>query len=364
MPFARPTLSQLREQVRDDLNANLPGADSRLKRGVLRVIGDVQAALVHMLYGYLDAMFKQCLPDTATGWFLERWANWFGLVRKAAAVASGSATVTGTDGAVINAGVQLSDAAGTLYDVTTGATISGGTATLAVEAVLPGADGNADAGTVLTFVAALAGVDAQGSVGDAPIAGGAEEETDTALRARLSARIKQPPHGGSQNDYKNWALEVPGVTRAWAEPAGQGVGTVVVRVMLDDVRAEQAGIPQGAGAPDYTGDLALVHDYIDPLRPVTVADWFVAAPIPVALDLTINNLTPDTPETRAAVEAEINALLLREGNPGATIYLAWIYEAISIATGERHHAITAPAADIEHTAGQIAVPGVLTFTNV
>ena len=51
MPFSRPTLTALRNQTAQDLNANLPGADALLRFSNLRVLGDIQAALAHMLYG-------------------------------------------------------------------------------------------------------------------------------------------------------------------------------------------------------------------------------------------------------------------------------------------------------------------------
>lgn len=45
MPFSRPTLTQLRNQVAQQLNAELPGADALLRFSNLRVIGDIEAAL-------------------------------------------------------------------------------------------------------------------------------------------------------------------------------------------------------------------------------------------------------------------------------------------------------------------------------
>lgn len=362
MPFERPTLTGLREQARDDFNASLPGADSRLRHSNLRVIGDVLAALVHGLYGYLDYQYRQLIVDTADGEHLERHAAIYDIARKAAAIASGDVTVTGTEGSAVPAGTDLQAANGGVFSVAASATIAGGSATVAVEASNPGAAGNLDAGATLAFVAALAGVDATAVVAAGGLTGGADEESDTSLRARVLERIRTPPHGGSRADYVSWAREVPGVTRAWVAPAEMGPGTVTVRFMMDTVRAAQNGIPQGDGAPDYTGDLADVYEHIDGVRPVT-ADVYVAAPEAEPLDLTIADLTPDTPEIRTAIEAELQALLLREAAPGATIHLSQIYEAVSIATGERHHRIASPASDKTHTAGQIAVPGTVTYTS-
>ena len=73
--------------------------------------------------------------------------------------------------------------------------------------------------------------------------GGTDEETDEELRARVLRRIRQPPMGGDAYDYVAWALAVPGVTRAWCSPLEMGIGTVTVRFMMDDLRADNDGFP-------------------------------------------------------------------------------------------------------------------------
>ena len=87
------------------------------------------------------------------------------------------------------------------------------------------------------------------------LTGGTDTETDEQLRARILHRIQNPPMGGAAADYVAWALAVPGVTRAWAAPE-QGVGTITVRFLMDDLRADNDGWPE----PD---DIQAVADYID-----------------------------------------------------------------------------------------------------
>ena len=74
--------------------------------------------------------------------------------------------------------------------------------------------------------------------------GGVDTENDDDLRARILFRIHQPPMGGDADDYVAWALSVPGVTRAWAATE-MGIGTVTVRFMMDELRADQDGFPNG-----------------------------------------------------------------------------------------------------------------------
>ena len=65
MPWATPTLRDVRSLVRDSVNAYLPGADASIPNSVLRVMSDVMGALCHLTLQYIDWLALQLLPDTA-----------------------------------------------------------------------------------------------------------------------------------------------------------------------------------------------------------------------------------------------------------------------------------------------------------
>lgn len=348
MPFARPTLRTLIDRAIADIDARLPGADARLPMSNLNVLAHTHGAGVHGLYGFLEWLARQLMIDTAEVEHLDRWSTIWGVARIPAAAATGSVTFTGTIGVVVPAGTALARTDGVQYLTTTEVTLAAGTATADVVAAVAGTAGNLSGGA-LSLVTPISGVDASAQVTVAALTSGADIETDDDLRARLLARIQSPPHGGAQHDYIAWALEVPGVTRAWVYPAELGLGTVTVRFVRED---DASLIPDA-------GEVATVQAHIDSLRPVT-AVVTVAAPVAVPLNFTID-LTPDTAAIRAAIEAELRDLLRREAEPGATILLSHIREAISLATGENDHILTAPAANVTHTAGQIATFGVITW---
>ncbi len=359
MAFTRPTVTVLRDRIATDINARLPGADSRLRRSALEVLSVALAGVVHGLYGYLDWLARQVMVDSAETEHLDRHATVWGVLRKAAARAAGTATATGNDGVEVPAGTLL-QAGETQYLTTAAAVVAAGSASLPIEAVDPGAGGNAAAGVLLLYATPVAGIDGSATV--VLLEGGADAEIDGDLRQRVLDRIRQPPHGGAAHDYVAWALEVPGVTRAWLTAGEMGLGTITLRFLMDDLRVD--GIPLGDARPLLpTLDIKVMQDYIDAVdrRPVT-ADVFAAAPEPVALDVTVDNLQPNTAEVQAAVTAEIADMIKRVAAPGATIPLSKIWEAVSIASGEASHTITAPAADVTHTAGQMAIPGSVTFT--
>lgn len=362
MPWPRIELRDRRTQVRDDIAAHLPGADATIPNAPLSVLAEAQASLTHDNDAHLDFVARMMMPDTAEGEFADRWANiWLPEGRKGATYATGTITITGSSGASVATGAVLTyaafDASGgnvTLqFRVTAGVTLSGPSATAAIEALTEGALANLAAGAQLAFVDVPAGIDGVALVTAAGLAGGADQETDADLIARYIARIQLPPHGGADFDYVAWALEVPGVTRAWATQE-MGVGTVTVRFLMDEVRASANGIPE-------SGDIALVQAYIDARRPVTVAQAFILAPLAHVLNLTIADLANDTPEVRTNIVLEIKEMLRARAKPGAMIYAAWIGEAISAASGEDHHTLSLSNV-VPPSAGHIVVPGTITFT--
>lgn len=348
MSFIRPTLSQLVERVRSDIETRMPGADSRLRHSLLDVLARVEAGAVAGLYGYLDYLARMLMPDTAEAEYLARWASIWGVRRKAAIAAEATVTVTGTNGSVIAAGVQLARSDGALYEVSAAATVSAGTAAVSVTAIEAGAAGDLLPGTELTFTSPVAGVNAAAVVASAEVAGAAEE-ADESLLARLLSRIQTPPQGGAANDYVAWALAQPGVTRAWVYPGWMGTGTVGLTFVMD---GRENILP-------LSEDVTAVQTALDLLRPVT-AELVVFAPAAEAIDFVVR-LIPDTVATRAAVEAELTDFFARDAEPGGTIYRSRASEAISLAEGEFRHAIDLPERDYTAAAGAMPMLGTVTF---
>ena len=314
------------------------------------MLARVHAGAVHSLYGYLGWLAQQMMPDTAESVFLDRFAGIWGVLRVPAAFAAGDVTLTGNAGAVAPAGTVLRRADGATYTLSADATLTFGTAIVEVAATEAGAAGNATVGTSLQLVQPIGGINSAAVVASGGLSQGADAETDDALRVRLLARFQQPPMGGSASDYVAWALQVPGVTRAWVYPLEGGPGTVSVRFVRD---GDASMIPDA-------GEVASVQAYIDAKRPVT-AQVTVVAPVAVALNMSIT-LTPSTVAVKAAVEAELADLIQREGKPGGTLLVSHLREAISVAAGETNHVLTVPSADVTHTTNQIPVLGTITWT--
>lgn len=350
MSFVRPTLSELIERARGDIETRLPAADSRLRHSVLDVLARTHSGAAAGLYGYLDFLARQLMPDTAEAEYLARWSSIWGVYRKAATAARVTLAASGVNGSVIPAGTELQRIDGTLYRTRFSATIVSGSALLSADAVEAGVAGDLAIYTALTFSSPIAGVAAEVSVSALDITG-TEEEDDASLTARLLDRIRKPPQGGTSNDYVAWALAQPGVTRAWAYGAWMGLGTVGLTFVMegrDDI------------IPDV-GDVAEVQAALDLLRPVT-AELIVFAPTAVPVDIVIR-VAPDTGEVQSAISAELADFFSRDSEPGATLYRSRMQEAISLAAGEFNHDLILPGSDIESIAGELLVLGTVTFVS-
>ena len=359
--FSRPSLRDLIARIATDLVSRLGDNEFQLRRSLPGVLSRVFSEAVNGLYAFIEYLARELLPDTAKVW-LVRHAAIYGLGRLAATFAAGLIKFTGTNGTVIEAGTLLRRADGIEYATQAEVTVAGGEAIVQIRATTAGLTGNMDAGKTLPLVSPVAGLSSNGTLQAGGLTGGAEAEDDESLRARLLARLRQPPHGGAFHDYEMWAKEAsPAVTRAWVYPKELGLGTVTIRFMMDDTHAD--GIP-------LAGDVDLVEAYLNrkDKRPVC-ADLYVAAPNAVPLDFVFTNLEPDTAEVRAAIEAELRDLIRREaeprgalaGSPEGKLLISRIREAVSVATGERDYTMTAPNADIEVATGEIITLGAFTW---
>src|SRR5215475_10416247 len=153
MPWATPTLKEVRGLVRDNVRASLPGADASVPNSVLRVLSDAQGGLCHLTLQYIDWLSLQLLPDTAeTEWLSRHGAIWLTnsdltTGRKMATLAEGTVNFTGDDQTVVPLSTILSFG-GVDYETTAQIVIQGGVETPApARALDPGAQGNLDPGT-------------------------------------------------------------------------------------------------------------------------------------------------------------------------------------------------------------------------
>ncbi|HCB1085637.1 TPA: baseplate J/gp47 family protein [Klebsiella variicola subsp. variicola] len=382
MPFKRKTLSELRTENQQFMQAELEKVGALLRFGNLKVLADMDAGMAHLHYAYLDYIARQCTPFTSTDEWLAGWMALKQAYRKAATAArSPEAQIKGTSGRTLDAGAVINRADGYQYTTDAGVTIgSSGTATVAVTAVLPdiaedvtggGSLGNADAGTILTLDANVSGIESTVTLIQ-PATGGADIEDEEDFRLRGLLAYQNPPQGGSDTDYKSWALSVSGITRAWIRRRGMGPGTVVIYIMCDGDDKTNHGFPVGTdgvsqleewGAVKATGDQGRVADYMYPLAPVTSLNY-VCSPIRREVNFDIAGIQSADSTVVQAIKDAINDLFFDEGNPDGTgkIYLSDLNRVISSVSGTTGYSLEQPAANIVLAIGELPVLGEVIFS--
>lgn len=366
MPWSTPTLLQVREMVRDDITTSLGGAQV-VGNTVMRVMADAMAGLARLVLKYIDWLALQLMPDTAEREWLDRHGQiWLvnadgSLGRKAAEPTKGVIGLTGTAGVMVPEGTGFVSPTGVTYVTVEDKTLAIDTdqpTEVAVQAINPGSTGNLPSGSSLTLISALTGLDSGATVID--LRGGTDVETDEALRARVLARIREPPMGGCAYDYEHWAMNILFVTRAWCAPREMGMGTVTLRFMADALRADGNGIPAQE-------DINIVRGYLDKVRPVAVRDFFVEAPVPQPIDFSLS-LVNDSLALRDQVAVSVASMLREKGAPahhvngelvaGITIKASWVAEAVNRVTNDFN--LTMEDIPMPHN-GAIAVLGTITY---
>lgn len=348
MPFDLPTLPKLIERADADLSA---AAQEVLRRSDQQALTRVHSGATFGLYGYVGWVARQILPDTCDDDMVLRHAALrLPGGRIAAKGATGTVRCTGQTGSVVDVGVLMQTNDARRFQVTEAATLEAGAALVKVQAVDAGASGNVPANTTLTMVSPVLGVADQVVVQAPGITGGTDVESIEALRQRVVRSYQVVPHGGSKSDYETWALEVAGVTRAWCLPNYIGRGTVGVLFLRD---GDDDPIPDAQ-------EVAAVQAHLDEVRPVTALEAYAVAPQGHVVNYQLR-VTPDTTAVRQAVEDNLRALHARGTEPGVTLLLTHIGEAISLAEGEVDHLVLAPAADVVMDRTEIPLFGGITW---
>jgi len=381
MPWPRPTLTQLNNQVQQDIAASPLGLSGFLRRAVMPVLGWAQAGLAYLHYAYLDWIALQSTPWGATDENAAGWGALIGVYQKDATPATGAIPISASLAASVPVGTLI-NGAGLQFTVTaTTAIPANSTVNVPATCTTAGSAGNLAAGTTMTLASPIAGV-ASTAVLTAAFTGGADQESPSAFKTRYLAQYAAPPQGGDLADYVELATSVPGVTRAWVLPNGAGAGTVVVYVMLDEAEAAYGGFPQGtnggAAAESRTtpaaGDQLTVANAIFAEQPVT-ALVNVVSPINAPVNFTISGLgANNTTSNQAAIQAALADMFLAQANVGGTLnpatMAAWPaidpsawYEAIASVLGAAPFNVTAPSAPLTAATGNLFTLGTCTFSS-
>lgn len=250
------------------------------------------------------------------------------------------------------------------YKNTTGGTLaSGGSLSVSFQAEEAGSAHNAPDGGIDTIVTPLSGVTITDSFfllnGVSRITTqGSDEETDAALKARCLARWGTTGSAANEDGYEYWARAASSeITRVRAAENVPSDGHVTVTV------ASSTGAPTG-------GAVTAVNEYINGpptvRRPLCVTVHVAAAAEQaIPLTATVYVRAGSNPNAQAQAAAALAAYQATLGIAGAsggytvpggvTVFRSQIIEELQTPAGVVNSVVSAPASDVNVTAGSVPV---------
>lgn len=221
-----------------------------------------------------DDVVKNSMEDTAEGEWLTEIAEEAGVFRQGATSARGKVTFIGDAGTIIPFGTYVkSDVMqyATLYEAVIG---SDGEVTTDIIAVTAGSLGNVLPGYINSLSINISGVD--GVINREAVTGGADIESDEALRMRLYLRRQNPVYAGNAAQYVEWAQMASNeVGSAKCIPVWDGPGTVKVIFVTD------------AGTLPEPALISAVDETIRSYMPCVGVSLTVAAPAEKTINISI-----------------------------------------------------------------------------
>jgi uncharacterized phage protein gp47/JayE len=171
---------------------------------------------------------------------------------------------------------------GIIYQQTADVTIIGGVAAPIITCLTLGTAGNLADGAPLTLVSPVAGIVSDAVVDTSgTITAGIDLQSVADWRAEVMTRIRYRPQGGAVPDYIIWALEVPGIIKAFVKSPAPGDVNVYPLIALT-----------GAARVPAALKLAEVLAYLtDPIRKPLAANVYALAATERTCAVTITSAT-------------------------------------------------------------------------
>ena len=319
------SLQDLVRIVENAMAVQFYGQSSTLRKGVLKVLANVLGAMLYMMSLIAKRIWKNRFVSTCDVSALDGFGAEYGIPHKAPMCASGKAKVSladGTRSVVIVQGTALIDPVSKKeYEVTETVTVAASNLFIPVSAIHYGADSDLLTGGALEF--RDSDVDGVESIVSEGIVGGKLEgvevdgevqvwgELAEEYRARLLNRVQNPPHGGAENDYWQWAMSFPFVTDAYVFANNPNSNSVTIALANYSAADLSVSTDQASEVSDYICD--------DSRRPIT-ADVRVLGV--TAVDVGISaRVSPFNASVKANVTTAIKQYLRGIG-PGKTVDLS------------------------------------------
>lgn len=240
--FEGRTREVIKAEMMEDMNES--SGLNKMEGGFADQCFGPMAVEIEKVYMTMDAVLNLLAVDASCGWLIDMAADNFSVTRKDGERAKAEITFQGAAGSVIEEGALFATQSGLVYTLTGTVVIDAtGTGKGVIEALETGEQYNVSAGAVDQAYVNPAGVESF-TAGQAT--GGLDVETDEALVGRYYDRLQRPSTSSNPNDYREWAMEVPGVGEAKVIPLVNGAGTVGVTLVDEDFGPVESGVVDAA----------------------------------------------------------------------------------------------------------------------
>lgn len=230
---------------------------------------------------------------------------------------------------------------------------------LDVKSVQTGSDTNLSNGDALSIENKIDGVSDNAYVQFSGISGGSDIQKFKDWQDNVVDRYRNPITYFNENNIKNVAKSVAGVTKVWVKSTYPTVGQCTVYF----IRGNDENV-----IPD-ANEVSIVANKIKALATVKddKDDIFVYAPTPKTVDFSFNSINPNTPTMRTAIQNSLKQLFEDEADLEVNMteddYRTAIKNSFDMETGSKLVSFTLanPTGDIEVGEGELPVLGNITF---
>lgn len=283
------TYLQILKSIKPSLNINDKNSDFVMR-------GRAATGLISGLYGDQAKINSDTFITTARPEALILKGGDLGLTLNPATAASGTVSITGPNGTVVNAGdlTFIYNSTNLFYTNTTGGTIASGSLTLTIQSETTGSLTNIAYPDTLVLVSPPTGVSTSSGLVTS-IGSGSDIESTDSFRARVLARQQNTPSGGNQSDYQAWGfLADPSVRSVSIRRFVRGLGTVGV-VITSGVTDIDSAVTAGTAIVRIPSAqvIANVQSYYDANAPLTACTVvFGPSETPVNVSVAVDLIAP------------------------------------------------------------------------
>lgn len=194
------------EDIHEEMLGSIRDDVDKREGSVVHDMTAPTAEQIEQLDYELRAAYLNGFADTAEVSYLKRRAAELGVEWKDAVKSKGNVTFKGILNVDIPAGFRVFTDSDIQFQTTEDAVLSGGTVTIAAEAVEGGVFGNIGIGEITQFEQTIAGITSV--TNDISFNGGIDEESAESLLDRYLLKVRKPITSGNIYHYEKWATDV------------------------------------------------------------------------------------------------------------------------------------------------------------